>query len=197
MANNALGMRALTDLSTQMKTVDKDFSNLIKRNLRAGIREAGAGVLEQVKRNASWSSGTGGTKENGRSSIPSATKLSIRYNAKGASVRIIVDHKKAPHARPLELGNRQQFNEVEIASRIAGGARNRRAAIKEGKRVGTGIISGQLLRHPVFHKSAEPGGWAVMPTRPFFFPAITQQGKKIDQRMEAVVIQTARGAGFK
>ena len=185
MANNALGLRVLTDTSARLKTVNRDFANSIRKNLRAAIQAEGAGVVAAVKSAASWSQ-----------RIPEATALSIRYNVKGASVRIQVNHNKAPHARPLELGNRQAFNEIEIASRIAGGARNRREAIKQGRREGTGIISGQLLRHPVFHKSGEPGGWATQPTRPFFFPTVAAQKGHIDQAMEKAAVQIARDAGF-
>ena len=196
MANNALGLRVLTDTSARLKTVNRDFANSIRKNLRAAIQAEGAGVLSAVKSAASWSTGGTSGKRNPHTSIPEATALSIRYNVKGASVRIQVNHTKAPHARPLELGNRQAFNEIEIASRIAGGARNRREAIKQGRRGGTGIISGQVLRHPVFHKSGEPGGWATQPTRPFFFPTVAAQKGHIDQAMEKAAVQIARDAGF-
>ena len=185
MAQNALGLRVLTNMSSQLKTVDRQFANSVRKNLRSVIQKQGADVLGGVRAAASWSS-----------RIPAATNLSIRYNVKGASVRIQTNRNAAPHARPLELGNRQAFNELEIASRIKGGARNRREAIKQGKAVGTGIISGQVLRHPVFHKSGEPGGWAVQPTRPFFFPTIAARKKNIDQDFERLVVQVANDAGF-
>lgn len=185
-ANNALGLRVLTDLSKQLKTTDKVFASAVRSNLRKGIKQQGADVLGAVKAAAAWST-----------RIPGATALSIRYNVKGASVRIQVNHNKAPHARGLELGNRAGFNEVEIATRIAAGAKNRRAAIAQGKKSGTGIVSSRLLRHPVYHKSSEPGGWAVQPTRPFFFPTLAKRRPGIDQAMERVAVQAAHDAGFR
>lgn len=155
MANNALGLHALTNLSSQMKTTNKAFASAVRKNLRAGVKAAGQPVMDEIKRRGSWST-----------SIPAAVAMTIRYNATGASIRIQVNKNKARQARALELGNR-------------------------------GNKGGGALRHPVFHKVGEPGGWATMPLRPFFFPAIEAQGKNIDQTMEKVVIQTARDAGFK
>lgn len=185
MVNNALGMQALTDLSAKMKTVDRAFANELRKQLRAGVKEAGSGVLDAVKRNASWSS-----------RIPAATKLSIRYNVKGASVRIIVDHNRAPHARALELGNKNSYSEAAInrngGFKIVNG---RRYAIERSayKKIRAAGGAGRSLRHPVYGR----GGFTDQPTRPFFFPGIEQETHSIDMRMEEVVLKTALGAGFK
>jgi hypothetical protein len=185
MPNNALGLTALTDLSKQLKTTDKVFASAIRKNLRAGIKKAGSGVLDRVKAKAAWSS-----------RIPGATSLSIRYKQDAASVRIQVNHNKAPHARPYELGNKNSFIEADINRRggyqIVNGRRVavRHAAYKEARKAGAFSKS---LRHPVFNK----GGYADEPTRPFFFPAIAEQKGAIDQDMEQAVIQTAKDAGFK
>lgn len=185
MGNNAVGMTALTDLSSKLKNTDRLFALAIRKNLRAGIKDAGSGVLNEVKANASWSS-----------RIPGATRLTIRYSLKGASVRIIVDHNKAPHARPFEVGNKNDFSEAVAANggyRIVNGRRVavHRSVYKRALKTGAGVS--RQLRHPVFNR----GGFADEPTRPFFFPAINSQTHSIDLRMEQVVIRTALDAGFK
>lgn len=189
MPNNALGMRVLTDTATQLKAVDKAFASGIRKNLRAGIQAAGADVLAQVRSNASWSS-----------RIPGATALSIRYNVKGASVRIQVDHKRAPHARPIELGNKnvfvQSFLDTHGGTKTVNGRKTAvsHSAYAAARKAGA---FGKVLRHPVFHKVGDPGGYAEQDLRPFFFPAIKASTPGIDLRMEKVVVQTARDAGFK
>lgn len=189
MPNDALGMRALTNLSAQLKTVDKTFRAAVRKNLRAGVSQAGAGVVGRVQAGyAVWSS-----------TIPGAVKLSTRYNTNGASIRIIVDHTKARQARPYELGNKATFNEPDIQQRLTSGkARNRRQAIKQSRHaLGAAAVTGHALRVPVYHKVGEPGGWSLRATRPTFFPAVTASSKDIDLAMEKVVIQTAHDAGFK
>lgn len=189
-SNNAFGMQALTDLSSQMKTVDKAFANAVRKNLRAGVSDAGSDVLGKVKAAAAWSA-----------RIPAATRLTVRYNTKGASIRIQVDHNKAPHARPLEVGNKNVFALSAINAhggyKIVNGQRVavNRNAYTQIKKSGIGLSRG--LRHPVFDSGHPPTRVGEQATRPFFFPAITAAGKGIDVRMEQVVIRTAREAGFK
>lgn len=91
MANNALGLHVLTDTVTRLKTIDPAFARAIRKNLTAVIRQQGDGVLSEVRSRASWSS-----------RIPRATTIQVRYNTKGASVRIQTDKRAAPHARPLD-----------------------------------------------------------------------------------------------
>ena len=91
--------------------------------------------------------------------------MAISFGAKKASVRLKVDKKKAPHARPLEFGN----------GRGASG----------------------VLRHPVFHKIGQPGGFASMPTRPFFFAAVNARTPGIDKKFETAIKQIAADSGFK
>lgn len=185
MVNNALGMQALTDLSSRLKTVDAAFANAIRKQIRAGVLEAGAGVLEAVKARASWST-----------RIPQATKLTTRFNPKGASIRIIVDHNQAPHARPFELGNKNSYSEAAInrngGFKIVNG---RRYAIERNayRKIRAAGGAGRTLRHPVWTR----GGYTDEPTRPFFFPGIQEQTHSIDLRMETVVLKTALSAGFK
>lgn len=185
MVNNALGMQALTDLSSTLKTVDVAFARAVRKQLRAAVNEAGAGVLNAVRWRASWST-----------RIPQATKLSTRLNPKGASIRIIVDHNQAPHARPFELGNKNVYSEAAInrngGFKIVNG---RRYAIEKAayKKIRAAGGAARTLRHPVWRN----GGFTDEPTRPFFFPGIEQQTHSIDLRMEQVVLKTALDAGFK
>jgi HK97 gp10 family phage protein len=95
MASNALGMQGLTTLSTQMKTVDKKFRNSVRANLRAAVKQAGEPLVAKIQEAASWSD-----------RIPAATSLSISYRSNGAAVKVQVDHRKAPHAHPLDSGNK-------------------------------------------------------------------------------------------
>jgi hypothetical protein len=185
MPNNALGLTALTDMSKQLKTVDRAFANAVRANLRKGVKAAGNGVVSKVKANASWSS-----------RIPGAVSLNIRYSIYSAAVKVQVDRKKAPHARPLELGNKNQYSAASVPTVVVNG---RKRAVSYGtykKARAAGAFS-RTLRHPVYHKVGQPGGFAEQPTRPFFMPAILDSGHDIDLVMERVVIQTARDAGFK
>lgn len=195
MANNALGLRALTNLSTQLKVTDKAFRNAVRKNLRAGVKAAGQPVLDAIKARA---------EEQGLHSAAAATAMTIRYKTTGASIRIQTNAKKAPMARPYEMGNKHTFNEVfvaESAARLNAGRRqpvSRRKAIADArKRHGAAAAGPNQLRHPVYHAIGDPGGFATVPTRPYFMPGVKDKGKDIDKTMEKVVIQTARDAGFK
>lgn len=185
MPNDALGMQALTDMSKVLRTTDRKFASAVRANLRRGIKQAGDGVLSTVKSNASWSS-----------RIPAATTLSIRYSIYAASVKVQVDHKRAPHARPLELGNKNQYLASAVPTATVNG-RKRAISARAYKVARAAGAFSRTLRHPVFHKVGSPGGYTQQPTRPFFFPAIQSSGRDIDLKMERVVVQAARDAGFR
>jgi len=189
-SNAGLQVGVLTDMSTKLKTVDRVFANAIRKNLRSGVQAAGGKVLSKVRANASWST-----------RIPGATNLTVRYNTKGASIRIQVDKKRAPHARGLELGNKNVFAESAIDKlggyKIVNG---RRVAVNKSayaaiKKSGIGLSRG--LRHPVYDSGRPPIRVGEQPTRPFFFPAIETSKAGVDRDMEQVVIQSAREAGFR
>lgn len=62
--------------------------NALRRNLRAAAGPAAA----QVRSNASWST-----------RIPAAVAVRVAFTAKrGAGVSVVVNRRKAPHARPFE-----------------------------------------------------------------------------------------------
>lgn len=65
----------------------------LKRKLRPKLRIAGRVVADDAKVRASWST-----------RIPSATKVSTSFTARRPGVSVVVDRKKAPHARPFEHG---------------------------------------------------------------------------------------------
>lgn len=65
----------------------------LKRKLRPKLREAGEIVAGQARVNASWST-----------RIPQATKVRTSFTLRNPGVSVVVDRKKAPHARPFEHG---------------------------------------------------------------------------------------------
>lgn len=73
----------------------RDFPREFRPRLRREIRKAAGGLVREIQQNASWSS-----------RIPGATRVSVGFGQRSAGVTVLVDEKKAPHARPLEFGNR-------------------------------------------------------------------------------------------
>lgn len=67
----------------------------IKREIRPALRAAGRVVADKAKQNAAWST-----------RIPRATRVSVSFAARRPGVSVVVDKKKAPHARPYEHGGR-------------------------------------------------------------------------------------------
>lgn len=68
----------------------------LRRVLRPAMKKAASPILEDAKRRASWS-----TRIPGAISI----KTSFAGTAYRSGVRLVVDSKKAPHARPYESGS--------------------------------------------------------------------------------------------
>ena len=62
-----------------------------RRRLRTDIQKVGKPVLDQVKKNASWSS-----------RIPGATRMKVGYGKRRGGVTIVTSAKRAPHAQPYE-----------------------------------------------------------------------------------------------
>ena len=174
---------SLDFINQQLKDVDKKFAAGVKRRIRAAVAESGTELVAEMKSEASWSS-----------RIPGATSLAPTFGAKTASIRIRTDRKKAPHARGLEFGNADSFNEKVVQSKTndyGAAGTNRRAVMKAMKKSGVGV--GRALRHPVFGR----GGYANMPTRPFFFAAVNARTPGIDKKFETAIKQIAADAGFK
>ena len=100
----------MEELGRELKHLGK-AANGIKRELRKAVAESGESVTRAVKAEASWSTGTKRPdgkdgKKSGRTSIPAATSLGMSFTARGAGVVVKVNARKAPHARPLEFGNK-------------------------------------------------------------------------------------------
>lgn len=180
----------LTRLSAQLKDTDKKFAAATRREVRAALNASAAELLGDVKGRASWSS-----------RIPAATRVQATFSAKRAKVVILVDRKAAPHARGLELGNKNVFNEAEIAKRtktVQVGSRKvqvgRRQAMQAMKKSKTGV--GRALRHPVFDSKKPPTRVGEQAIHPFFFPAASAAAPGVQRRMEEALDTIARAAGF-
>lgn len=65
----------------------------LKRELRPAIKKGAQPMLEGMRSDTSWST-----------RIPAATRISSSLTGSQAGVSIVVDHRKAPHARPYENG---------------------------------------------------------------------------------------------
>jgi hypothetical protein len=81
----------------------QDLGNIspeLRRQMRPAMKRAAQPIVENMKRRASWST-----------RIPGAIKISTSF-AQGprAGVRIKVDAKIAPHARPYESGSSRNRN---------------------------------------------------------------------------------------
>lgn len=72
-----------------------DVPKDIKKEIRPALRAAGRVVADDAKRRAAWST-----------RIPKATRVSVSFAKRKPGVSVIVDRKKAPHARPYEHGGR-------------------------------------------------------------------------------------------
>lgn len=86
----AVRYQAATAFSRQLRSVPKEF----RRELRPKIRKASGRVAGRIKANAGWSS-----------RIPGAVKTQVSFSSRSGGVRVFVDSKAAPHARPLEFGS--------------------------------------------------------------------------------------------
>ncbi|GAA4626614.1 hypothetical protein GCM10023196_035570 [Actinoallomurus vinaceus] len=73
-----------------------DVPKDIKKEIRPELRAAGELVAAQARVNASWST-----------RIPRATRVSVSFAKRKPGVSVVVDRRKAPHARPFEHGGRQ------------------------------------------------------------------------------------------
>jgi hypothetical protein len=79
----------------------------LRAELRPKLRQAGEQVRSQIRSNAGFSS-----------RIPGAVRMTTAFGSKTGGVRIWVDAKKAPHARPLEnLGQAGSFRHPVFGNR--------------------------------------------------------------------------------
>lgn len=73
----------------------------LRRQLRPAMRRAAMPILADVRKRAAWST-----------RIPGAISIKTSFASTGsrAGVRLVVDSRKAPHARPLEQGSARNRN---------------------------------------------------------------------------------------
>lgn len=68
----------------------------LRRQLRPKLRKAAEGVRDEARRGASWST-----------RIPPATRVRTSLSGGRTGVAVVVNAKKAPHARPYENGGKE------------------------------------------------------------------------------------------
>lgn len=159
----------LADLGKLMKEIDKTHATALRKEIRRGVSEAGQGMVAAVKSAASWSS-----------RIPAATSMQTSFGARSAGARVRVAQSRAPHARPLEFGNKNIPQPRHLSLRHS-------------------APPGRLLRHPVLpekDKTKDEWVWVDMPTRPFFLAAIGARTPLIEARMRKVLDDVAAANGF-
>lgn len=80
--------------SSELRRLSKDLNGIpkdLRKKLRPAIKKAAMPVLQQAKRNASWSR-----------RIPKATRVATRFAKRDPHVAIIVNRKRAPHSHAYE-----------------------------------------------------------------------------------------------
>lgn len=77
----------------------RGFPKELRRGLRKNIKAASQDLVRDIQSNASWST-----------RIPSAVKTRVGFGQRSAGVRVFVDSRIAPHARPLEFGSQGRSN---------------------------------------------------------------------------------------
>lgn len=85
-------VRAFAD---QLRGFPKDLRKELRRNIKAASEQ----LVRDIQSNASWST-----------RIPAATKVRVGFGQRSAGVRVFVDKRAAPHARPLEFGSQGRSN---------------------------------------------------------------------------------------
>jgi hypothetical protein len=146
---------SLVDLGKAIKDLDRKAATAVRKRVRSGISAAGADVAAAVKADSAWSH-----------RIPGTVRVVTSFSAKSAGVTITAGGVKAPHARPLDSGNR------------SGGTINRHPVFARKT------------------KTSDTWTWVNQPTRPFFQAAVTAQTPAINRRMQAVLDDVASDLGF-
>lgn len=81
---------SIRQLAQELGMVPKELRSELRPKLRAGAQH----ITDDMKSRASYST-----------RIPSAIRMSVSFAARSGGITIRVDNRRAPHARPLELGN--------------------------------------------------------------------------------------------
>lgn len=159
----------LADLGKHIKTLDRAMATSVRKQIRTGITRAGADLISAVRAEASWSS-----------RIPGAVSLKTSFGARSAGVTVVVNAKRAPHARPLEFGNKNvpQVSHLSLRHRAP---------------------AGRALRHPVFPdptKTRDEWIWVDQEIHPFFFAGVAAATPLVEARMRKVLDDVAADLGF-
>jgi hypothetical protein len=169
----------LRGIGIELQLVDKRFATAVRANVRAAVVEAGDPLLSRVRDAASWST-----------RIPGATRMATSFGVTRSGVTIRTSATQAPHARPLEMGNTNSYDDGEVNRRVAAGhAVSRRAAMSQLRSEGS---AGRGLRHPVYGR-----GWSVMAARPYFFASTEAMTPEIEATFAAAISKAVREAGFR
>jgi hypothetical protein len=83
-------------MADEIERLVKDMGGIpkdLRKKLRPGLRKAGRIVAEDAKLRSSWST-----------RIPRAIRVTTTFSGKNPGVRVQVNKKNAPHARPFEHG---------------------------------------------------------------------------------------------
>lgn len=129
----------------------------VRRQLRPALRKAAQPILADARRRSSWSS-----------RIPGAISVKVSLTARNPGVRLVVDSRKAPHARPYEMGS---------------------------KRAAFGTLRHPVFADP--NKSRDDWTWVNERTRPFLFASADAGREGVMRESAAAVIAAARTAGFR
>ena len=160
---NLLGVRLevnmagqLADIGAHIKTLDKKMATSVRKQIRTGVAAAAEPLAAAVRAEASWSS-----------RIPGATTIKTSFGPRSAGAVVEVNKKKAPHARPLEMGS---------------------------QRSSSGTLRHPVFADS--SKSKDEWTWVSQPQRPFFFAAVDAQTPLITARMNKVLDDVAEEIGF-
>lgn len=83
----AVEYESIRKLARAMGSIPAD----VRRELRPRLRKAGEGLANDLRSSYGWSS-----------RIPGAVRITAAFGSQSGGVRIFVDEKRAPHARPIE-----------------------------------------------------------------------------------------------
>jgi len=84
----------MSGIAGELKSCSKKYASAVRKEIRAAVQEAGADLVGKVRAEASWSS-----------RIPAATTIRPNFSSRRAGITIVTNRRKAPHARPYEMGN--------------------------------------------------------------------------------------------
>ena len=160
---NLLGIRLevdmagqLADLGAHIKTLDKKMAAAVRKHIRTGITDAAQPLADAVRAQASWSS-----------RIPGAVSVKTSFGPRSAGASVVVNNKKAPEARPLEMGS---------------------------QRSSSGFLRHPVFARA--SETKDQWTWVNQPVRPFFFAAVDAKTPVITARMNKVLDDVARDLGF-